>query len=147
MKADDLLALDEMPDETKIIKLFQYFPFKEYLSEELYKLVEHFNLKIKIEHQLYPVYFIEISVVNLGTIRKSYNKEDAPFEYIFMFVAWDESPAYRTVNSSLMNKTLSDVVCSRIIPFMVSQGRNKKDIPLLIHDFSEFAKFAMKYKI
>jgi len=82
---------------------------------------------------------VSLSIENIGTFEKYW--EVVSKSYIYAFNVGE----YTTAFSNRFNKEESDIFCRRALPFMLSYGKDKSTIPLLINDFPDFARFAIRY--
>ena len=128
-------------DTKKLLNIIKGFP-DEARTIEQYKEGNYLKrgIQLCIEYGTWEA-IITLTVFDMGIIRKhtSYTNKETKFscsiyvpENVFIF-------------SRYFIKKESDILCERLLPFMLSRGKNKSTIPLIINDFPEFANLAMRY--
>ena len=146
LKPEKILELYDIPVMDRAILLFQSFPGKMTYFEEIFETLKNIQKGIFFSYTAENIYVVEIYTVGIGTFRMYWEEIDLITKqvgYRFSFSLLDEttkmftSPGYEKVDA--------DIISSRALPFMVSKGHYKESIPLIIHDFPEFAKFALEY--
>jgi hypothetical protein len=142
---EELLKIDAMSYEDKVTTMFQIFPKNFGYFEELYRSVQYDKKDIQLIYCVEHIFYVEIYVLGLGSLKKYWEKNEITDEYIYRFAFCEGDEYGGGVQSDSFDKMSSDIFCRRALPFMMSYGRLKKDIPLIIHDFPEFAKFALGY--
>jgi hypothetical protein len=142
---EELLEIDAMSYEDKVHTMFQVFPKSTLYFEELYRSAQYGKKNITLQYCTDHIYYIEIYIIGLGSLKKYWEKNEITDEYIYRFT-FCEGDEYGTgIQSEPFNKIDSDIICKRALPFFMSYGRIKEDIPLIIHDLPEFAKYALEY--
>jgi hypothetical protein len=143
---NELLKIDAMSYENKVITMFQIFPKKLAYFTELFRSARYEMNSIKLTFCTEYIHFIEIYIIGFGSLRKYWEKEEITDEYIYRFSFCEGDDYGEGEQSEPFNKEKSDIFCKRALPFMLSYGKLKKEIPLIIHDFPEYAKFALGYE-
>jgi hypothetical protein len=146
MNLIELLKINKMTFEKKVLLLFKDFPKKQYVLEEIIKtLPRSSKYGITITASFEYSYYISIYVEGLGSFRKNWEEDIVTDKrtYTFSYSEGDDLSVGKGIFS--FGKEESDKICERALPFMLSKGKNRKLIPLIIHDFPEFAKFALEY--
>lgn len=142
---EEQIRIEEMPFNQRVIQMFKMFPTNPPYFEELYRSVRYGKRGIRVSFSDDDIYVIDVYVEGLGTLKKHW--EDAELEeskiYRFSFCAGEDYS--EGVRSDTFQKEASDIFCERALPFMLSYGYDKRRIPLIIHDFPEFAKYALEY--
>ena len=131
-----------------ILKDFPEFLF----SGDLYEGAEfpERDFKVVIEYYVnieYPTRGSHIlTLKDIGTYRRSvgiFKKHiGSTGSHLFSFSP-DGGKTF--IHSETVSKMISDSICERVIPFLTSCGTDKSTIPLLIHDFPEYASYALNY--
>lgn len=147
MNRDELLQLYDMTFDEKVIMLFKMFPKKQSYIEEV---IESFPLLhergIKISSSFDFTYYIEIDTKGLCSFRKYWERDDYTDKRIHRFsYCVEEGDITMHHMSPVFDKASSDLLCDRALPYMLSCGENLRDIPLIMHDFPDFATFALKH--
>lgn len=146
MKHTDLIAIEEMPYEEKVIQLFKIFPTDTLYASDLLDSIQRVHKKgINFYSIAESYYSLDMYVDGLGSFKKLWgiNVIRDVREYSFSFYIGDS--VTKGLDSDSFSKEESNILCERALPFMVSYGHNKDGIPLIIHDFPKFAKFALGY--
>lgn len=148
MKYTELLKMEEMSFEEKVMDLFMRFPFNQSYSEELYKSIQSNHKRgIQITSFHMNIYWVEIYVENLGTFKKHYDRDSDKGVNNLYRISFAEKDDHGTgTMSDPFLKDDVDRVCKNSLPFMLSQGNDKRLIPLLINDFPFFARYALEYQ-
>lgn len=136
-----LLKIEGMSYVDKVIDLFKIFPGNQRYFEDLLLSVCNAKRGINVSCISSEIYLVEVYVTGMGTLKKHWEMDDQVFQ--FSFCVGDDYG--EGILSEPFNKKDSDIFCERALPFMLSYGHNKQDIPLLINDFPEFSKYALEY--
>jgi hypothetical protein len=142
---EDLLKIDAMSYEDKVMFMFQIFPKNILYFEELYRSAQYGQNGVQLHYCIDHIYYVEFYTIGLGSLKKYWEKDEITDEYIYRFVFCEGDEYSDGAQSDPFNKVNSDIFCKRALPFMMSYGQNKQDLPLIIHDFPEFAKYALEY--
>lgn len=152
LRYNELLKIERMSFEKRIILMFQMYPKNQPYFEELYRSVAFAKSNIKVSYSFSDVYNVSIYVIGLGTFRKHWEEEDFSDKRIFTFsfikeedIHWSPTKSDFEVRSKSFNKEESNIICARALPFMVSCGQKKRSLPLLMQDFPDFAGFALSF--
>jgi hypothetical protein len=144
--SDDLVEIHMMNLESKILEAFEIFP-RQYRIDLLLSAIndEGSNIGIKMNMSLITSTTaeddLELYVSDFGVLTKYYDPENEdPYEIRFEIY---NNPNHLKLMD--LSKEKCNEICRRIIPFMLSRGKNKNDIPLLVNDFQEFAQWALKF--
>lgn len=146
LKAEEILNIYGMSTIDRAILLFQSFPGKLTYFEEVFETLRNARRGVNFHYIAENAYAVEIYTKGLGTFRMHWEEINIVTEengYRFSFSILD-----RLGNSFIskgFDKAKADILSSRVVPFMLSKGNCKKDIPLIIHDFPEFAKYALEF--
>lgn len=126
----------------KILMLLKEFPatscIEQYQKSEYLKEGIQFCLEYTTSEAI-----ITLTVQKLGLIKKYvefvgvYSKN-----HRFSCSLINDPPL---VFSKKFYKNESDTMCERLLPFMLSYGKDKSTIPLILNDFPEFANLALRY--
>jgi hypothetical protein len=144
LRYTEQLKIEAMPYGQKVLKMFQHFPKIDAYFITLYMSSQYKKEGIHLTYCSSEIYFVEIDVTGLGRLRKIWEEiEDNFFAALFSFCTPEDFTP--RIEAGPFNKEESDKICKRLLPFMISQGANKEDIPLIINDFPDFAKFALEY--
>jgi hypothetical protein len=79
------------------------------------------------------------------SFRKHWERDTYSEKRIYRFSFGTGDLLSTNIVSRVFEKGTSDIFCDRVLPFILSHGENRKNIPLIMHDFPEFAKFALDY--
>jgi hypothetical protein len=142
---EELIRIDSMPFKERVLLMFKMFPGSQAYFEELYLSVQYGRKGIKVSYCAEDIYVIDVYVEGLGTLKKHWEEAELDESRIYRFsfcAGEDYGPG---VHSGPFNKEKSDIFCERALSFMLSYGHNKRQVPLILHDFPEFAKFALEY--
>ncbi len=146
MNLVELLKINRMPFDKKVFLLFKDFPKRQYVLEEIIKtLPRSSRYGITITASFEYSYNICIFVEGLGSFRKHWEEDMVTDKRLYKFSYSEGEDLGVDKSSESFGKEESDKICERALPFMLSKGKNRKHIPLIIHDFPEFAKFALEY--
>lgn len=145
LKHTEILRLEDMPFESKVIMLFKMFPRNQSYAEQVQELLRYQKNRVEINCSYSEIYFIEIHVSKLGSFKKIWEEDPLTEEKIYRFSYSVGDEYIDKVVSKELNKAQSDLFCERALPFMLSHGYDRRKIPLLINDFPEFANFALEY--
>lgn len=145
MNRNELTIIDEMTLDEKVIMLFKLFPKNQSYSEDVIEslpIINKYGIQVIASYQ--HTYYIDVYVKGLGSFKKHWGVDSLTDGYIyrFSFAEGDHTEIQET--SGGFGKEASDKICDRALPFMLSGGEHRRGIPLLLHDFPEFAKFALK---
>lgn len=144
LKYTEQLKIEAMSYGQRVLKMFQHFPKVDAYFQTLYRSVRYGKPGISFCFSNDTIRFVEIDTGWVGRLRRSYEEvEDGFFVHIFSFyVSEGIAPSMET---GAFLKDQADKMCESLLPFMVSYGDNRVNIPLLVNDFPEFAKFALEY--
>lgn len=146
MNRDELLQLYDMTFDEKVIMLFKMFPKKQSYIEEViesFPLINKAGMNISVSHEY--VYYISLYVHGLCCFKKYWETAAYTDKKIYRFSYNTGDELTSDIASSEFDKDSSDILCDRVLPFILSRGVNRKSIPLIVHDFPEFAKFALEF--
>ncbi len=146
MNRNELMQLHDMTFEEKVIMLFKLFPKKQSYTEEVIEslpLVNSAGMNISVSHEY--TYYIDLFVNGMCSFRKHWDRDDYSDKRIYRFSYGTGDALVANIMSPIFDKDSADTLCDRVLPFILSRGANRKSIPLIVHDFPEFAKFALEY--
>lgn len=146
MNRSELLQLYDMSYEETVISIFKLFPKKQSYTEEVIKALPSLSkvgYQISVSHEY--SYYIDIFISGMCSFRKHWEREDYSDKRIYRFSFGTGDALASNTISRVFEKDTSDIFCDRVLPFIFSRGENRKSIPLIMHDFPEFAKFALDY--
>jgi len=142
---EEQIKIEEMPFKDRVLLMFKMFPAHVAYFEELYRSVRYGKKGIKVSFSCEDIYVIDVYIEGLGTLKKYWEEAELDESKIYRFsfcVGEDYGPG---VSSEPFEKEASDIFCERALSFMLSYGHDKRQLPLLINVFPEFAKFALGY--
>lgn len=146
MNRSELLQLHDMSFEEKVIMLFKLFPKKQSYTEEVLAslpLLNSLGMNLTVSHEY--SYYIDLYVSDMCSFRKHWERDDYSDKRIYRFSYGTGDALVPNIMSRVFDKKSSDIFCDRVLPFILSHGEDRKYIPLIVHDFPEFAKFALEY--
>lgn len=138
------LAIGRMTCLERVEAAFINFPDNQLYYEGILTYVHRLEPDI-IFNFIYKTYdyAFEITIKGLCTFRKHLLMDAITGEKSYRF-------SFKTGNSldehsGDFSKEDANTFCKRALPFMVSYGRDRSTIPLLVNDFLEFSRFALGY--
>jgi len=137
------LKIASMSYTTKIVTLFKIFPKQTPYFMELVRSIEFEKKGVNFKYAFVGVYFVEMYVEGLGSLRKYWEEDEFDDTLIYRFTFNPGDEYGHGEKSPPFDKESSDLFCDRCLPFMISKG--KTGIPLIIHDFPEYARYALEY--
>jgi|WetSurMetagenome_2_1015567.scaffolds.fasta_scaffold114606_2 hypothetical protein len=87
---------------------------------------------------------IALTIEGLGIFRKHREYVAVLNQYKFSF-SFSMGQKGTFIFSRRFDKSTSDKLCERVVPFLLSKGEDKSTIPLIINDFPEYAGFALNF--
>jgi hypothetical protein len=152
LKYGELMKIEAMSYEDRVIKMFQTYPRNLNYLNELSRSIEFAKKGTKIYYTDSEVFYISAYVEKLGTFRKYWEQADFSNERIFVFsftpeeeMQWSIERIDKEIRSRTCNKQDSDLICERALPFMLSYGKKRRLIPLLLRDFPDYVEYAMSF--
>lgn len=138
---DKRLQISYMAYNKKVLKAFQLFPFESSYNNELYQSLLNDHKKgygiVLIRTELSS---LELQVHGLWSIRKTCIKDDDSFYLSFFDYKTEDD-----IISENFSYTSSGFLCDNVLPFVLSKGRDRTRIPLIINYFRSFARYALSY--
>lgn len=147
-----IVILNEITVIEKIINIFHRFPFINDVEVENYVKTLENNLFKKNSLSLLIPHFSDVDVrsINIscgiiGDFSKSVSiGGHNPHEiYSCQFIPFDS--VHKIISLHFLGKNITNEICSKIIPFIVTAGRDKSNLPLLINTFPKLAHFLLQY--
>lgn len=86
--------------------------------------------------------FLDMHVGGVGLLRLHYDIDLKKCNLTFKRDNRNLDPEFEKVFNTKMDL---DMVCEKILPFLVSKGADKIKIPLVMRDYPSFAKFALEF--
>lgn len=136
----DLLDITTYSYAEKVILMFRSFPYHRIAYESLYKELQS-TRQDGIVYSYYDNHsrFMDICVGGIGIFCKNINIDN---EYSLTLTGLCDR---KEISLKKVPNDQVDKICEKVIPFLLSNGKNKKTIPLLMNSFPEFAKFALEF--
>lgn len=136
------LQIFYMPYNKKVIELFKNFPADSFYVEELYEaLLSERRIGTKVILIRGKICSVELQIYNFASIRKvclESNKNE-------FFISYYDYSIEREITSKNFIGEKINGLCDYIFPFIFTCGKDKRYIPLLLNDFSSFARYALEY--
>ncbi len=155
------LEFYDLTFKEKVTKLFEIFPFKLSASETL---LEEIKVEISVAPRGHRLRAFEIAghpnvlgdhsltftTVPLGIMYWTCHvrEEPAQREYEIRFAEWEQEQDIHSDDVPRLDDLSLDEarpIVLAMLPFFLSEGKDKKTVPLLINSFTKFAHFAFKY--
>lgn len=127
----------------RTISVFKTFINDMGTFKELFKILSKDNKNgiIFDYHTCYSNYLC-IHVGGVGLLRLHYNIDESSCTFSFKE---DNNNLKDSLEKVVYTQSDLNALCDKIIPFMVTKGEDRTDIPLLMNIFPSFAKFALEF--
>jgi len=126
----------------KVIELFKNFPTDSSYVKELYEgLLSERKVGTNIILVRGRISFVELQIFNFASIRKVYPNELIREFYISFY---DYSLEKEIISESFSKEEIN-IIFDYIFPFILTRGKDRIHIPLLLKDFPSFARYALEY--
>lgn len=146
MRYLNILKIDEMSLEEKILELFKIFPRQNQYYDDLLQSIRiprGKGLSISSFHQ--GIYWLEIYLEGFGTFKKHWEIDTDGYKGVYS-VSFSPGESTKSANElGPLELDKCNKICEKVISFMSSYGKDKKLIPLLVNDYPAFAKFALEF--
>jgi hypothetical protein len=136
------LQIFYMPYKRKLIELFKNFPSdNSYVKELSEALLSERKIGTNIVQVRGKISYVELQVFKFASIRKVCAECSIDDFFITFF---DYSTEKEIISENFPGEKIN-ALCGYILPFILTCGKDKKYIPLLINDFPSFARYALAY--
>lgn len=129
----------------KITRIFLRFPFinnkkvEDYIKYLKLNLFRKNDLSLYFPHTECSIY---LSCNKIGDFCKDVSVNESTFyKYSCSFIPLKG----KNISVYFVEKRIVDEICNKVIKFIMTAGRDKSDLPLLINVFPELANYFLQY--